>query len=64
MTYLVGDKIVSKKTHACGGSEWEVTRVGADVKLKCTKCGRAIFLSIDEVKKITKTYTPFKEKNV
>ena len=63
MTYSVGDKIVSKKTHACGANEWEVTRVGADVKLKCLKCGRAIFMSVDEVKKMAKIHTPCKEKN-
>ena len=56
MIYCVGDKIISKKNHACGMNEWEIVRVGADVKLKCTKCGRAIFLSVDEVKKITKNY--------
>ena len=56
MLYNIGDKIISKKKHACGGNEWEVVRVGADVKLKCVKCGRAIFLSLDEVKKITKNH--------
>ena len=56
MAYSIGDKIISKKIHACGGNEWTVARTGADVKLVCEKCGRAIFLSIDEVKKITKIY--------
>ena len=56
MAYCVGDKITSKKNHACGSNEWQVSRTGADIKLVCLKCGRAIFLSIDEVKKITKTY--------
>ena len=56
MTYNVGDEIVSKKNHACGGNEWLVTRVGADVKLKCKKCGRAVFLSVSETEKITKLY--------
>ena len=56
MAYNVGDKITSKKNHACGSNEWVVSRTGADIKLTCTKCKRAIFLSIDQVKKITKTY--------
>lgn len=55
MQYIIGDKIISKKSHACGGNEWEIVRIGADVKLKCTKCGRAVFMSVDEVKKITKS---------
>lgn len=56
MAYYVGDKIISKKNHACGANEWTVARTGADIKLTCVKCGRAIFLSNDEVKKITKSY--------
>lgn len=58
MLYRVGDKIISKKNHACGCNEWEVARTGADVKLKCTKCGRAVFLSVDQTERITKVYLP------
>ena len=61
MQYGVGDKIISKKNHACGSNEWIVTRTGADVKLKCVKCGRAVFLSVDEVKKIAKQHLPATE---
>ena len=56
MLYRVGDKIISKKSHACGSNEWEVTRTGADVKLKCVGCGRAVFLSVDKTVKITKIH--------
>lgn len=58
MTYKVGDKIISKKNHACGCNEWEVARTGADIKLKCIGCGRAVFLSVDKTEKITKVYIP------
>lgn len=58
MQYNVGDKIISKKNHACGSNEWIVARTGADVKLKCNKCGRAVFLTVDEVKKIAKQHVP------
>ena len=57
MIYQVGDKIVSKKPHACGSNEWEIVRTGADIKLKCAKCGRQIFLSIEDTKRITKKLT-------
>jgi len=56
MTVKVGDKIISKKAHACGGNEWLVARTGADVKLKCVKCGRCVFLSVDQTVKITKKH--------
>lgn len=58
MKYREGGIIYSKKKHACGGYEWTVSRTGADIKLTCSKCGRAVFLSVDKVDKITKTYFP------
>ena len=64
MTYDLNSKIISKKPHACGGNEWQVVRLGADVKLKCLKCGRAVFFSVDQLDKMTKQYFPLKEKDV
>ncbi len=34
--YEVGDIVKLKKQHPCGSSEWEILRVGADFRLKCT----------------------------
>lgn len=42
--YKLGSKIVMKKPHPCGVNEWEITRVGADIKIKCLGCGRSIML--------------------
>ena len=33
-----------KKAHPCGSNEWEITRVGADIKIKCINCGRAVLI--------------------
>ena len=41
----VGDLVVLKKTHPCGGREWKVVRLGADIGLECLTCGHKIFLS-------------------
>ena len=41
--YEVGDIVKLKKQHPCGSHEWEILRVGADFRLKCTdskKTGR------------------------
>jgi len=40
----LGDIIQTRKQHPCGFDQWEVTRVGADVKLRCLKCGRVVML--------------------
>lgn len=42
--YKVGSIIMMKKGHPCGTNEWEVTRVGADIKIKCINCGRSVML--------------------
>lgn len=53
--YKVGSIVVMKKEHPCGSNEWEVTRTGADIKIKCIKCGRSIMLPrIDFNKKLKK----------
>ena len=56
MEFSEGGYISSKKPHACGGNLWKILRLGADVKLKCEKCGRIVFLSVDQARKITKSY--------
>ena len=40
----LGDRILMKKPHACGSSEWTITRTGADIKIKCCGCGRIVML--------------------
>ena len=40
--YEVGDIVKLKKPHPCGSSEWEILRVGADFRLKCTGCGQCV----------------------
>ena len=39
--YEVGDIVKLKKKHPCGSFEWEILRVGADFRLKCTGCGQS-----------------------
>ncbi len=56
--YKVGSIVVMKKQHPCGTNEWEITRTGADIKIKCLNCGRQILLSrIDFNKKLKKVIT-------
>lgn len=42
--FSLGDRVVMRKPHACGSNEWEITRTGADVKIKCLGCGRVVML--------------------
>ena len=40
--FEVGDTVRLKKKHPCGSSDWEILRVGADFRLRCTGCGHMI----------------------
>ena len=56
--YQVGTKVLMKKQHPCGGSVWEIKRVGADIKIKCLACGRSIMIPrIEFNKKLKKVVT-------
>ena len=40
----LGDVLRLKKTHPCGNNLWEVVRLGADIGMRCRKCGRRVLL--------------------
>ena len=42
--FALGDVVMMKKPHACGVNEWVIIRVGADVKIKCSHCGRIVMM--------------------
>ncbi len=44
MNINVGDIVIMKKKHPCGGTEWRVLRTGMDIKLKCLVCAREVML--------------------
>ena len=53
--YKLGSIVIMKKDHPCGTNKWEITRLGADIKIKCCNCGRSIMLSrVDFNKKLKK----------
>jgi hypothetical protein len=47
----IGDTVRLKKQHPCGGFEWQITRVGADIGLRCLTCGRRVLLPRTKVEK-------------
>lgn len=53
--YGIGVLVTMKKQHPCGGKQWQIVRIGADIKLQCTTCGKYINLTRDELKKRVKS---------
>ena len=45
-----GDVVRLRKPHPCGGYEWQVVRLGADIGLVCLTCGRRVLLTRRELK--------------
>lgn len=43
-TFDLGDIVEMKKQHPCGNYNFEIIRLGADIKIKCTGCGRIVML--------------------
>ena len=39
---FIGDVVRLRKVHPCGGYEWEVVRVGADIGMICLTCKRRV----------------------
>ncbi|QOV20153.1 DUF951 domain-containing protein [Blautia liquoris] len=54
LDYQVGDIVTLKKPHPCGSRDWEILRVGADFRLRCTGCGHQIMISRKLVEKNTR----------
>ena len=44
MDIYVGDMIKLKKKHPCGSYEWEVLRIGPDIRLKCCGCEHQVMI--------------------
>lgn len=49
--YQLGDIVKMKKQHPCGSYNWEIVRMGMDIKIKCTGCGRLVMLVRSEFEK-------------
>ena len=44
MDIEVNDVIRLRKKHPCGGDEWQVVKLGVDIRIKCLKCQRLVLL--------------------
>ncbi len=57
-----GDKLLMKKSHPCGSSEFFVIRSGIDFRLRCLGCGHEFMVPRSKIeKKIKKIIRDSKE---
>jgi hypothetical protein len=45
----LNDVLRLRKPHPCGGYEWTVVRLGADIGLECRTCSRRVLLTRREL---------------
>ena len=54
--FFIDDVVRLRKPHPCGGFDWTVVRLGADIGLVCTTCGRRVLLPRREVERRLKAF--------
>ncbi|MDF7639717.1 DUF951 domain-containing protein [Lactobacillus sp. ESL0791] len=65
--YSLADTVQMKKAHACKSNDWEILRLGADIKLECMGCSRIVMMPRSEFnhklkKVLTKANDPLNAK--
>jgi len=56
LEFRVGDVLRMRKPHPCGGFDWSVLRLGADIGVKCQTCGRRLMLPRRELERRMKVF--------
>ncbi len=51
MDVRVGDTLLMKKNHPCGGNTFAVLRVGMDFRVRCNGCGHEVMVPRSKIEK-------------
>jgi hypothetical protein len=57
--FRLGDILRLRRAHPCGGTEWLVDRLGADIGLRCRTCNRHVLI---ERRSVERRLTGFVER--
>jgi hypothetical protein len=61
--FQLDDVVRLRKVHPCGGYDWRVVRLGADIGLRCLKCQRRVLLPRSELERRLKTFVTRAERS-
>lgn len=56
LEFFIDDIVQLRKPHPCGGTQWRVVRLGADIGLKCLGCDRKVLLPRSTLEKRLKRF--------
>ena len=51
ISFRPGDRVELRRPHPCGGRAWDVDRIGADLRIRCTTCGRRVLVERRKVER-------------
>lgn len=51
MDLKLGDRVEMKKPHPCGAKIFVITRVGMDIKLRCSGCAHEVMMPRSKAEK-------------
>ena len=54
----LGARVTLRKRHPCGGAEWRVERMGADVGIRCLTCGHYVLTPRRKLEHAAKSGAP------
>jgi hypothetical protein len=54
--FRMEDVVRLRKPHPCGGFEWQIVRLGADIGLRCTTCKHRVLLERRTLEKRLKAF--------
>ncbi len=54
----IDDRVRLRKPHPCGGYEWKVVRLGADIGIECLTCSHRVLLTRRELNHRIKKFLP------
>ncbi len=56
--FRLGNVVRLKKVHPCGSYEWTVSRLGADIGIKCNTCERRVLMARSDLERRVKEIVP------
>lgn len=54
----MGQVVTLKKVHPCGSTQWEVVRLGMDVRLRCQGCDRYVLFPRSQLERRVRRVGP------
>lgn len=54
----LGARVTLRKKHPCGGAEWRIERLGADIGVRCLGCGHYLLTPRRKLERAVKSSAP------